>query len=140
MCPPSSGSSGIRLKTNRAMFSPPISEMSEAALSSKPICSMALISPAMRPTPTTEIGPLGSRGASVNAAWPTANTRAGRSSTTPATPLICWPTAGSTSPTGCGTLSTFEPMPMKPTATVAGVPSAFMTARPSASSTGRSVL
>ena len=36
-----------------------------------PISSCAAISPEIRPTPTTEIGPSGSRGASENAASPT---------------------------------------------------------------------
>ena len=72
---------------------------------------MAATSPATRPTPTTLMGPLGSRGSSLKAALATPTTRAGRLSTTPATCLMFSPAMGRTDDAGWGTSAVCAPMP-----------------------------
>ena len=60
-CPPSSGRSGMRLKTNSAMFS----EASSPSIADTRLMTGASLeetSPAMMPAPTTLSGPFGSRG------------------------------------------------------------------------------
>ncbi len=51
----------MRLKTKSAMLSDARMPMSPAAFDASGISSRLAISPATRPTPTTEIGPFGSR-------------------------------------------------------------------------------
>ena len=71
------GAAGRRLKTNSAMFSDPRIPRMLAAFSWVSMSSSAAISPASRPTPTTPIGPSGSRSSVPKAACATSTIRAG---------------------------------------------------------------
>ena len=98
---------------------------------------MAATSPATRPTPTTLMGPFGSRGSSLKAALATPTTRAGRLRTTPATCLMFSPAMGRTDDAGWGTSAVCAPMPRKPTSWYRRLPSASLACRPSSPTTGR---
>ena len=81
----------MRLKTNSAMFSAAMSDSRVMTLAIVPSAprSAAAISPPTRPTPTTEIGPLGSRSPDPKAAWTTPTIFCGTLTTTPAV-VVNW--------------------------------------------------
>lgn len=81
-----------------------------------------VISPARRPTPTTLIGPFGSRSSGPNAALTVSMSRWGRCRMMFATRTILSPTAGSTAVTGWRTFSLAGPMSRNPTSCVTGSP------------------
>ncbi len=135
MWPPSSGSSGIRLKTNSAMFRLPRMPMRLAAFETSGTSGELAISPATRPTPTTLIGPFGSRGPLPNAACATPTRRCGRCTITLPTATELFHTAGSTADAGCLASCSVGLIPMKPTVCVSIEPAPFFTGAPFASVT-----
>ena len=86
-------------------------------------------SPATRPTPTTEIGPSGSRSPEPNAASATPTIFSGIRSTTPAVRDTCSQISPGTAETGCWTISGVPLVPRPalsvtlPASSVVGLPS-----------------
>src|SRR5699024_6488047 len=120
--PPSSGRSGIRLNTIRAPLSPANSDKSSAPRSARGISCCAAASPAMRPTPTTETGPVGSRSASVTSTLAVSQSLAGSTVIIENVPEIWSPSTPKAAVTGLRWFSTCEDIPIKPTGLVTTVP------------------
>src|SRR5665647_2079448 len=117
----------MRLKTNSAMFSEAIrlSRMTnlEAPESATPENCPSATSPATRPTPTTDIGPLGSRAPSPKAALAMPTIFSGILNTTPAVRATWSPIRAGTATRGCLTISALGEKPMKPTRSMRALPS-----------------
>ena len=117
----------MRLKTKSAMLSEAMSISSVTSLLMPPpprpaICPSAT-SPATRPTPTTEIGPLGSRSPEPKAACATPTIFCGMRRMTPAVWPTCVPMMPGTAVIGCLTSADrAERTPMKPTRSVRTLP------------------